>query len=133
MLGMGRYALYVNGSISFMPNQVLIRLPVLFIVLYSRKALDKQGIPTLFYICMIILDIIAGQFASISMYSVRIGMYFSIFYVDILSKCCICISNKFTSKKMIVLMSVCAYVIFYWWFYFVYTNNGYTVPYISRF
>lgn len=132
-LGLERYSLYVSGRIQFMPNQLITRLPVLFVIWYMRKELYKQGVNTLFFIAMVIFDIFAGQFASVSVYSVRIGMYFSIFSISALAQSCIAIDRRLSTKRLVCFGIVIAYILSYWWYYFVFNNNGFTIPYVFAF
>ncbi len=124
VVGLGRYADYILGDITFLPNQILVRLPifVLFILLWKR--MQKNEAWNRFLFAMLIYDFICSQFASVLSYSGRITWYFVQFEMVTLP------SFYMNSKKnKLLLLIIIGYLIFYWWYYYVNLNNGSTVPF----
>ena len=124
IFGLSKYLNYINGSISFMPNQIISRLPSIFMYFYAlKKYVTEKNIRFLFV--MLFLDLISSQFTSVSEFGGRISMYFSQF--QILGIPAIC--ERSNHGKLISTIFV-LYLFFYWWFYFVYIGANSTVPYI---
>lgn len=124
MIGLGGYIGYILGDLYFLPNQILVRLPVfaLFFVLWKKMQANEKWNRFLFV--MLIYDLICSQFASVLSYSGRITWYFAQFEMITLP------SFYLNSKKnKVVLLIIILYLIFYWWYYYVNLNNGNTVPF----
>ena len=86
-IGLSRYAsLYLIGSVSFKSNQIIRRIPFIFLVLYGIKKDKSYANKKLnaFFGAMMVLDIIAAQFGSLVVEAERIGYYFyAVYYISI--------------------------------------------------
>ena len=124
-LGLSKYIAYIGGTISFMPNQVIIRIPIIALFMYCWKKNINDSKIMRFLFTMLCLDLICSQFTSINSYSGRIALYFAEF--QILTYPIIYIK---TNKNKVLLLLLTIYMSIYWWYYFVYSGSNATVPYI---
>lgn len=124
MMGLSKYVVYIRGTIEFMPNQVISRLPAFALLLYAwKKSGDFDDFR--FYFTMMFFDLLMAQFTSVNPYAGRIGMYFSQFEILAFP----CIYHK-TKKNKVILALLMGYMLFYWWFYNVAKGANATVPYV---
>lgn len=126
IIGMGRYSNYIAGMVHVMPNQIISRLPLIFLFVFNWKRLIRNEKEYRFYFTMLCMDLICSQFTSVNIYGGRISLYFSEY--GMMSYPAICIYGKYKKTTRILLI---AYMIFYWWFYFVFQGQDSTVPYLS--
>lgn len=125
MVGLGGYVGYISGDISFLPNQIIVRLPIFLLFLVLWKKMQRGETWNRFLFVMLIYDLICSQFASVLSYSGRITWYFVQFEMITLP------SFYLQSKKnKIVLFYILGYLAFYWWYYYVNLNWGNTVPFV---
>jgi len=132
-LGLSWYVHYITGEISFLPNQIIIRLPLLFMCLIFRKELfRKEGDLFFFHCCCIIYAIIFSQFASVNSYAYRIAMIFSIFLVDFIPKICSVIPrvhlvnlHEINYNKLFMLLYLGV-----WWLYYCVLTIDSSMPYV---
>jgi len=123
--GIGRYAGYIEGDITFMPNQVLIRMPIILLLALNRKSLYKREKNFRFYLAMLCMELLCAQFTSVNAYSGRIALYFSQFHM--LSFGAICTKGEYDKWNK---MAVLGYLLVYWLFFFVFRMQDATVPYM---
>ena len=124
LLGLSRYGLYISGYLVLLPNQIIVRMPIICLCLFNWKAMKVEKTNRNFYFVMIFYDLICSQFASVNPYGGRIGYYFSQFAV-LLNP----MMYRLSKHKVITLIGIIGYMLFYWWFYFAFSNIGETVPY----
>lgn len=127
-VGFGEYVSYVTGKLSFMPNQLLIRLPQIILLIWSYRILKKQGEDVPFFLVMEIYAVLFSQFTSVSGYGGRIALYFAIFDVIVIPKAMSAL--KLVKSGAIVRPAIIAYYMFYWWYYYVSVGAHQTVPYV---
>ena len=120
---------YLHDEVSFMPMQVMRRLPLLVLFIGSWKKIHRSSDISIFLGISIILDILISQLGSIMSQSGRIGTYFSeyniVLYPYLLR---VHRKNKFFYGILLIL------ILFITWIYdYVLTERGQTVPYIFYF
>lgn len=128
-IGLGRYVNYlvsISGGIHFLPMQIIIRLPLICLFILNWKSMNLGERNSSFYVTMIALDAIVAQLASVTSYSGRIALYFSVF--NIYSYASVCSNTK---HKFLVKLITISYLILYWWYYYVFLGTEATVPYMS--
>ena len=84
--GFGQYLSYVTGKLSFMPNQLLIRVPQIILIIWSFRYLRDQGGDVSFFLVMEVYAVLFSQFTSVSGYGGRIALYFAIFDVIVIPR-----------------------------------------------
>lgn len=126
MTGFEKYTFYVSGNVTFMPRQLIKRLPPLLLLIASWKTLRENEKEFRFYTVMLGLDIICAQFTSVSIYGGRIALFFSEF--NIMSYAALYAKGRFQKiTKIMVLL----YLAIYWLFFFVVRAQDSTVPYMT--
>ena len=85
-VGFGEYVSYVTGKLVFMPNQLLIRIPQIILIIWSYRYLRKDGEDISFFLVMEVYAVLFSQFTSVSGYGGRIALYFAIFEVLVISQ-----------------------------------------------
>lgn len=126
-LGLSRYQFYLSGTLNFMLNQVIIRIPILILLVLGGKILKQKIEGANFFETMILLDLVLSQLSGLTSYSSRIALYFQMFMVFSIPALCGCtrvISQKLMKSMMMV------YLLVYWLYYFAVMNSHATVPYI---
>lgn len=126
--GFGQYLSYVTGKLSFMPNQLLIRVPQIILIILSFRYLRAQGGDVSFFLVMEVYAVLFSQFTSVSGYGGRIALYFAIFDVIVIPRAMSALKPK--KSGVIIRPIIILYYMFYWWFYFVYSGTHQTVPYM---
>lgn len=122
-LGLGRYAGYISGDLHFMPNQLIVRLPVFVLLIYSMIKIKGQD-DFRFLFTMLFLDLLCAQFTSVNSFGGRIALYFAQFEMITFPK--VYIGLK---KQKMVLFLITVYMIAYWLYYFVVVAAHGTFPY----
>lgn len=76
--GLAKYAGYIqgNGSIYLMPNQIILRLPIIILLIIRWRRILTEDELTPFYGSMLVLDLLASQLISINVYAFRIASFF---------------------------------------------------------
>lgn len=123
---LNRFAGYILGNVELMPNQILIRLPllILFGVTYITKSYKKiENFD--FYFLSLIYCIILSQFTSVNTFGGRISQYFS--EIGIISYPFITVNLKYKKITTILLL---LYLGVYWFYYYIYSGSGETIPYV---
>lgn len=124
LVGLSRFAAYISGKVAFMPNQVIVRAPLLVLFIFNWRKL-KHNRENYFYLSMLIYAIIFAQFSSINIFAARLSMYFMIYYTFTVVEL-----DKIRIKNInINTIFVIIYSILYWWYYYVLFNVAETVPY----
>lgn len=127
LLNLSRYQYYLNGILNFMPNQIIVRLPILILLVFGGKGLKQKIKGANFFKTMILLGVVFSQLSSITSYSSRIAINFEMYgmiYIPALCECIRGISGKLVRRIMMV------YLLVYWLYYFAVMNSHATVPYI---
>lgn len=130
VFGFGQYvAGYLSGAVSIMPNQILLRLPVL-LLLFSRSNNQMQpGIPSgRFFAALAVFDVVASQLGSVGEQSTRIALYFGLF--QIFSLPLAARSQTTRLRKGLVTLSILIYLMLYWFAYYVVFGWHATFPYV---
>lgn len=127
-VGFGQYVSYVAGTLTFMPNQLIIRIPQIVLLIWSYKYLKWKGVEVNFFLLMEIFAVLFSQFTSVSGYGGRIALYFGIF--DILVIPLAMDALKKVNSGFFIRPAIIGYYMFYWWYYYVFTGAHQTVPYI---
>lgn len=136
-IGLGQYIGYISGNLSFMINQVIIRIPILLLCFFAWSELCGSFDNTNFLIAMVIYTIIFSQFAGSSTFGARIAVYFSIFQIVLLPRLTAIRSGllkvKIDSKRNISFypLLVFFYLVFYWSYFYVILGMDATMPYIA--
>ncbi|BBK63261.1 MAG: EpsG family protein [Thomasclavelia ramosa] len=129
-IGLNSYSLYIKGELTFMPNQIIIRLPLLILSLINWNKMCKKSEYFHFYFCMLIFTILFAQLAGSSQFGARIAIYFAVFQIVLCIQLCKTIGRN--QINMVILnIGIIAYYLFYWWFYYAYMGMDATVPFIS--
>ena len=137
-LGFGRYAAYLNGQISFSINQLILQLPIIFLLILEWRNIfnkNENSIENrdynLFMVGMAILNIFILQLSTISDNTWRISLYFGCF--NILLFPVLYEVEKYRHRKIMVIAVICIYLAIYWIYYFVYLGAHDTIPFVFRF
>lgn len=127
LLGLSQYQYYLSGIFRFMPNQVILRIPILILLLLGRKEFKKEYRGANFFIAMILLDLVISQLVGVTSNSGRISIYcamFGIISIPALCECTRCINRRLTRSIVMV------YLLTYWVYYFVLMHSHATIPYV---
>lgn len=130
-VGLASFARYITGSIRLLPNQLILRLPIFILFLWNWKYFPKKDRRIAFYLCMLVLDLVISQLASITDQSGRIALFFSEY--SIISYPLLCLNEntgKYRKWSSIFLVS---YVSVFWLYYFVIKGIHATYPYMFYF
>lgn len=128
LLGLGRYIGYVAGELSFMPNQILIRLPIIAMCFWGWNKLVYKYSNTEFLVTMLIYTIVFSQFAGASTFGARIAVYFAVFQILLIPR--ILCSNLLKSRINICSTLLGGYLIFYWYYFYVLLGMDATIPFL---
>lgn len=131
VIGFERYTAYIAGVVTFMPTQLIKRLPIFVLIIINWKELiaKYKNIPFLFLMAW--FDFLCGLFYSANKYGGRIGDYFAVFNIILLGYICSLKKNKI--KYITNLILTFGYLCFYWFFSTVMGNSGETMPYLFWF
>ncbi len=127
VLGFDTYSNYISGEIVFSINQLLLRIPLLYLFITQFKNMEKIDNKYLFFLIVFIMDIIFANLSSASIYASRIGVIFNFFSIISL----VILSTVSKSKKTNILNSliVILYSITYWAYIYVYLGSCHVIPY----
>ena len=127
-IGFDRFSNYLEGNqLSFLPMQILLRLPMIVIFLFNWKYFRKRGAAAAFYLAMVILEVIAAQLISVDTYSFRIGAYFSLYTTLAVPTMYATLESK--PRKILTAVCLVGYMLAYWYFTYVMQQRHETVPY----
>ena len=131
ILGLGKFNNYINGNVYFLPNQIIMRLPLITIFILNWKNMNNKDKLTPFYFTMLFWDLIASQLISVNAYAFRISMFFSTY--NIFSMPTLFISQKKKSSKILITILIFLYLTYYWYYTYVIQGMHATIPYVSNF
>ena len=121
------YGGYITGTLRFMPNQLLYRLPLMVLMIFQWRRMKKVDTHARFYLLMLVFDVLASQLTSLYSLAGRIGVYFSEYYM--LAYPAVYVSSARKDNKKLIGVAIMAYLCIYWWYSYVYLGNSETVPY----
>ena len=124
-----RYGNYITGELMLMPNQILYRLPILFLLVWRWKYLKEHTPYAHFFLVLIIYDLLASQLTSIFPQSARIALFFSEYYL--LAYPSICMASASKKNRQAMKLFTIAYLSYYWWYIYVLMNASETMPYLT--
>lgn len=130
-LGLEKYLYYVSGSVHFMPNQIILRLPVLLLFLWNYPRTKREPM-TPFWITMLVIELLVSQLLSVTPQSGRIGVFFSEYWILSIPVSLAAVPEKYNRRRLAYGIFT-AYLLFYWWFYFAHGGTNETVPYLFGF
>lgn len=125
-LGFSFYTRYLLGGVSYLPKQIIVRLPFLIIAMLVWKVLKENKL-SLFYVALVIIDILMSQLAGADVQAIRVAMFFGIFNVFLVPMLYLAAPKKY---RKIIRLFINIYLIAYWLYYFVLKASGETYPYI---
>lgn len=130
--GLARYVGYIqgSGSIYLMPNQIVLRLPIIILFIIRWKKMLAEDELTPFYGSMMVLDLLASQLISINVYAFRIASFFSEYNMLSYSALVYAGNRKYRTNRYVALLYVLAYMVYYWIYYYVITGTHATFPYM---
>lgn len=130
-MGLGRYLGYIgDGIVALMPNQIIMRLPFLFVILYcmNNSISAKRNPMSWFLLTMTTMGIICSQLTSVGANSGRIGLYFDMF--NMLIPGFLFKYRKSQVANVVFWMIFITYCVVYWVYFFVIGGSSETVPYL---
>lgn len=126
-----RYArLYLSGTISLMPMQIVRRMPIILLLLCNWRKINQVSKDSSFFYGMLVLDVLLSQLASVTLQSSRIGYYFSVYEIVILAEI---VKRKRKEWKCIYVLAICIYLIILFYFDNVIMGRAEIVPYLFFF
>lgn len=131
ILGLNKFTNYINGNVYFLPNQIMMRLPLIILYIFNWRKMNSKDKLTPFYFTMICWDLIASQLISVNVYAFRISMFFAaynIFFIPTLV-----VSQKKKINKILITILIFLYLIYYWCYTYVIQGMHATIPYVSNF
>lgn len=121
------YGGYVTGTLRFMPNQLLYRLPIMLLLIVQWRRMKKVDPHARFYLLMVVFDVLASQLTSLYAHSGRVGVYFSEYYI--LAYPALYASSARKDNQKLIKWLILAYLCIYWWYTYVYLGTSETMPY----
>lgn len=131
-IGLSKYIGYIQGDngLYLLPNQILLRLPILILFVVRWKKILREDKLASFYGSMLVLDLLTSQLMSINAYAFRIGSFFSEYSILSYSALVYAGNRKYKANRYIRLLYVAGYIVYYWVFYYVITGTHATFPYV---
>mgnify|MGYP003300167283 CR=1 FL=1 len=127
-LGLDRFTNYLTGdALSLMMGQVILRLPLIGVAIFSWKRLRKATPEAAFYMAMLLMDLLAAQIVSIAKYALRISYFFACFSVLLVPYLFKYQKTRF--EKTTVALILTGFYALYWVYFYVYTGAHETYPY----
>lgn len=123
-IGLEKYKNYLKGEFYFLPKQILLRMPFIYLIFIEYKKNKKNRI-YLFALLINIIDLFLSQLGSITPNSWRIAQYFSIY--NIIFYPMVCDSGKYKIFKKLFLIS---YLVFYFSYFILILKNHEVYPYL---
>ena len=131
-LGLNRFANYLKGDkLSIMVGQIVLRLPIIGITIFSWKRLRKATPEAAYFLTTILLDLLSAQIVSIAKYALRISYFFACFSVLLVPYLFKYQKSRF--EKTAVTIGLTGFYALYWVYFYVYTGAHETYPYYFRF
>lgn len=131
VLGLNKFVNYISGNVYFLPNQIIMRLPLIILYVLNWKKMNNKDKLTPFYFTMIFWDLISSQLISVNVYAFRISMFFAVY--NIFSIPTLVVSQKKESNKIFITILIFLYLIYYWYYTYVIQGMHATIPYVSNF
>ena len=128
LVGLGGYQGYIEGTISVLLSQIIVRIPIFILFVFNWKSMKANNYLAAFYMSMIILDLILSQLISVNMYAFRIVSYFSIYII--LSGPALVNSKRKFNNRIAIIVCLVSYLLMYWLFYTVIKGVNETIPYL---
>lgn len=126
-----KYLAYINGTVQFSVDSILIRLPFFLFPLLFWNQYCRSCKIAIFTMNMVVMDMACAQLSSIYSQSARIGVYFSVYNIITIPMVYGSLKNKV--EKSLMLTMVVAYSLVYFWYSYVYLGSSETIPYIFRY
>lgn len=126
-IGFAKYSGYLLGTMQFMPNQIIARLPIIVLICYYFIKYRPRDNEAVFLSLMIYYDLLITQLVSIYSNSLRIGIYFESFLIILLPQI------LYYKKKRYLICLTIAYIIIYWLYFICIVGTHQTVPYSTLF
>lgn len=130
IVGITKFVGYINGSVSLLPNQIILRVFPIVIMLCNIKSYTKIDKNASFYFAMLLLDLSASQLASIRADSGRIAYYFSMF--NCISYYGMCSTRPRCGRRLLKML-ILIYFVVYWYYNIVFSGRTGTYPYTTCF
>lgn len=128
MVGLGAYNSYLSGEgVTLMLGQIVIRLPLVFVLFASWKQMCRTDAATPFYMAMVLLDLVVSQLVSVDDNALRIGAYLSVYAILWVPSAYRTWNNR--TKRVLLTILVLCYSLFYWYYTFVLSGRHSTYPY----
>lgn len=109
-----RYArLYISGNVQLMPMQIIRRLPIILLLIINWKRLNSIEKNTPFFYAMVVLDVAISQLGSLTSQSSRMGYFFSVFEIIILTELTCKRKRDWKILYGVVLIMYCAMSFYY--------------------
>lgn len=132
MVGIGKFSNYLQGEqMRLLLNQIILRLPLIFLLAINWKDLRKETPHAAFYLGMLLIDTVLSQLISVDVYSFRIGYYFSVYLVLAVPVLYGSISCRF--RRTVTTVALISYCLFFWYFTYVLQLRHETYPYTFLF
>lgn len=129
IVGFTRFSNYLEGEpISLLIGQVALRLPLIALFLLNWKHLRKRTPLAAFYLCLLLLDLVAAQLISVDVYAFRINYFFTIYLILAIPELCASIPCRVKRTTTIALFIV--YFLFYWYYTYILQLRHETYPYL---
>lgn len=129
VVGFARFKNYLEGEpLQLMVNQIILRIPLVFLLLWNWKDLCRYTKAAPFFFTMLMMDIVSFQLVSVDVIAIRIGYYFSSFTLLWLPQTYAC--QKPGLKKNTTLVMIILYCMIYWYYFYVLSLRHETYPYV---
>lgn len=119
-----------NQSVGIMPNQIIMRLPLIVFALIAFRRTEQRDSFAAFLLCMVIVGVLLSQLTSLSDHGGRIGLYFDMFALVLPSALLrtyqINNATRFAIKSVLIV-----YAVIYWAYFYVLMGSSETVPYLA--
>ena len=126
-IGLGHYKSYINGTISFMPRQILLRVPIFVIYFMFRKQLSQKSENADYFFLLMFFDLLASQLSSVNEVSGRISLFFSVFALFVYAEIWNVAFQK--ENRFLIKFLILGYIAVFWYYQYVYMGYNHTVPY----
>lgn len=127
-IGFDRFSNYLEGnSMTLLINQIILRLPLLFVFAFYWKPLHQRTPAAAFYLTMLVLDLIAAQLISVDTYAYRIGQYFLLYVILAIPQLHASIKSRL--PRNLTTACIILYLLAYWYYNYVLQLRHETYPY----
>lgn len=128
MVGFSQFNNYLEGGqITLMLGQIILRLPLFFLLIVCWKEMGSKWKMTPFFLTMLFLDLVSAHLVSVDVNTLRISYYFSLYsLIWIPAAIGSCSSKK---KRILLSVLVIGYGLFYWYYTYVLQLRHETYPY----